>query len=564
MRKGVKLTHRMSGCVSALSILTLAPSRTEAQPATPETHPNIVYILTDDLGYGDVDGLMPSNRIKTPQLDRFAEESMSFTEAHASSAVCTPSRYCILTGRYNWRSTLKKGVLGGFSRPLIEPGRLTVAGMLRDNGYETACIGKWHLGLQWASLPGAKETAADADADTDESKSGSSNTNTTAGTGVDFSKPFGRGPTTVGFDYYYGISASLDMPPYTYLENDHVTALPTIRKGTVKGANGKHMRIGPAAPGFDAVDVLPTLTRHAIDYIDQHAPDARGGKPFFLYLALPSPHTPIAPSKDWIGKSGLNYYADYVMETDDYIGKLLAALDDDGLTTNTMVVFASDNGCSPEADFPYLLSHGHDPSAGRRGYKADIYDGGHRIPMVVRWPGHVAPHTEVDDFVCLGDFMATCADLLGVKLSDDAAEDSIGFLPLLLGRTPPAPRDTLVESSIDGSFGIRQGRWKLAFCPGSGGWSYPRPGRDNTESWPRFQLFDVVADPAEKTNVIGEHQEVVNHLGRVMRQIILDGRSTPGAPQKNDSVKSWQQTQWISQFSATNLATGVLPAGQPH
>jgi len=527
--------------LSAISMLALAAAQADAQPGTPKSQPNIVYILTDDLGYGDVGGLNPHNKINTPQIDRLAVDGLTFTEAHASSAVCTPSRYSILTGRYNWRSTLKKGVLGGFSRPLIEQDRLTVADLLRNQGYQTACIGKWHLGLEWVRLPGAK-VSLNADSDTDEA---SNNSLRNAGAGVDFTKPISDGPTTHGFDYFFGISASLDMPPYTYIENDRVTAQPTILKGSLTGADGKHTRIGPQAPGFNAVDVLPTFTRHAIDYIDQHAGN---GKPFFLYLALPTPHTPIAPSVEWLGKSGLNYYADYVMETDDSIGKVLAALDRDGLATNTLVVFASDNGCSPAADFPYLLSHGHDPSAGRRGYKADIYDGGHRIPLIVRWPGHVTPDTQNGDFVCLGDFMATCADIFGVKLPDNAAEDSISMLPLLLGQADPAPRDTLVESSINGSFGIRQGRWKLAFCPDSGGWSYPRPGKDNTDGWPRFQLFDCVADPAEKTNVMDLHPEIVNRLGHLMRDYIIKGRSTPGALEKNDSAKAWQQTQWMNQF----------------
>ena len=546
-------------CISALSVAAFAASRADAQPAASESRPNVVYILTDDLGYGDIDGLNPTNKIKTPQLDHLIAQGMAFTEAHSSSAVCTPSRYNILTGRYNWRSTLKKGVLGGFSRPLIEPDRLTVAELLRDHGYRTACLGKWHLGLTWTPLPGAGESSDD-DSDTDES---TKNQMPRAGAGIDFTKPITDGPTTHGFDYFYGISASLDMPPYTYIENNRVTTLPTIKKGTVYGANGKHMRIGPAAPGFKAVDVLPNLTGRAISYIHQNAEEARAGKPFFLYLALPAPHTPIAPTPEWQGKSGLNYYADYVMETDDSVGQVLAALDRDGITTNTLVVFASDNGCSPAADFPFLLSHGHNPSAGRRGYKADIYDGGHRVPMIVRWPNHVVPDTRTADFTCLGDFMATCADILDVKLPDTTAEDSISYLPVLLNQDAPAPRDTLVESSINGSFAIRQGQWKLAFCPDSGGWSYPQPGKVNTDSWPRFQLFNCVADPEEKTNVFGQHQEVVNRLGHLMRDYILNGRSTAGAPQQNDSVKAWQQTQWLDQFKADDLGTGIIPPNQP-
>jgi arylsulfatase A len=536
--------------IVTLAIFTGCQSEPHVQPRAkpiarqterPLERPNIVYILTDDLGYGDVDSLNPLGKIKTPRLRNFASEGMTFTEAHSSSAVCTPSRYNILTGRYNWRSKLKSGVLGGFSKPLIEENRLTVAQMLRDKGYQTAYIGKWHLGLDWARTPGG---AMEMDMGEDESAS----TNRNSGLGIDFTKPIGRTPVTLGFDEFFGISASLDMPPYTYIENDHVAAQPTIKDGFLTGRNGKRTRVGPQAPGFNAEDVLPTLTKRAVEYIDRAALQVKTGKPFYLYLALPTPHTPIAPSVEWLGKSGLNFYADYVMESDACVGEVLDALKRNRLEKNTLVIFTSDNGCSPEADIPYLTSHGHDPSNGRRGYKADIYDGGHRIPLIVRWPARAPRDSRNNDFVCLGDFMATCADLLAVKLPDNAAEDSITFLPLLLGKGPAA-RTTLVESSINGSFGIRQGQWKLAFCADSGGWSFPRPGRDKTNGLPRFQLFDIAVDPAEKTNVLAEHPDIVQRLGHLMRDYIVNGRSTPGEPQENTPTgKEWNQTVWVEEF----------------
>jgi arylsulfatase A len=338
------------------------------------------------------------------------------------------------------------------------------------------------------------------------------------------------------------------MPPYAFIENDHLTAQPTILTGRLTGADGQQTRVGPQVPGFDPANVLPTLTTKALDYIAQHVQSGRAKKPFFLYLALPTPHTPLSPTAEWLGKSGLNAYADYVMETDDCIGKVLAALETNKVANNTLVIFTSDNGCAPAANFPFLLAHGHDPSAGRRGHKADIYDGGHRIPLIVRWPGHVAAKTECNNFVCLGDFMATCADLLKTKLPDDAGEDSISFLPLLLDQKGKTMRETLVESSINGSFALRKGNWKLALCPDSGGWSFPRPGKDSTEGMPRFQLFDIVSDPTEKTNLITQHPEIVQQLGLLMRNYIQQGRSTPGALQKNTPVKSWQQIQWSREF----------------
>ncbi len=529
--------------ILAICLLVLSGCKTQprAQKSKENNRPNIVYILMDDLGYGDVDALNPLGKIKTPHLRQFATEGMTFTEAHSSSAVSTPSRYNILTGRYNWRSRLKSGVLGGFSKPLIEEDRLTVAQMLHNQGYQTTFIGTWHLGLDWARKPGAPMQI-----DLGEDEMASTNRNANAAFGIDFTQPLGRAPVTLGFDEFFGISASLDMPPYTYLENDHVMAQPTLNNGFLTGRNGKRTRAGPQAPDFNAEDVLPTFTKRAVEYLE-HAAAAKTGKPFFLCLALPSPHTPISPSVEWLGKSGLNFYADYVTESDACVGEVLDALKRNGLAKDTLVAFTSENGCSPEADLPYLMAHGHDPSDGRRGCKGDIFDGGHRVPLIIRWPARVPRDSRNNDFICLGDFMATCADLLSIQLPENAAEDSISFLPPLLGRGP-GQRDTLVESSSNGSFAIRQGQWKLAFCPDSGGWSYPRPGKDKTTRLPPFQLFDLAADPAEKTNVLADHPDVVQRLGHLMRDDIVNGRSTSGEPQENTPVEEWPQITWLEQF----------------
>lgn len=544
--------HNMKLLASALTCALVLTAGSVAAPAP--ALPNILFILADDLGAGDVRCYNPQGKIATPHLNTLAAHGMMFTEAHSSSAVCTPTRYNILTGRYNWRSTLKQGVLGGFSPPLIEPGRLTVAEFLRRQGYHTAIVGKWHLGLEWARGPRTTLPAESAPKKKTTAKAKAKAAATAEddpGTDIDFTKPFGRGPLTLGFDEFFGISASLDMPPYTFLEADHVTVRPD-RLGAFSMKNARpdaaQVRTGPIAPGFDTVDVLPKFTARAIDYIGRRAGEARAGRPFFLYLPLNSPHTPIAPSKEWQGRSGLNDYADFVMQTDAAVGEILAALEKHGLADNTLVMLTSDNGCSPQADFPELAALGHDPSAGRRGHKADIFDGGHRIPLLVRWPARVAAGGRSDAFVCLGDFMATCADVLGQKLPANAAEDSISFLPQLLGRPDPAPRDHLVLHSINGSFGIRQGQWKLEFCPDSGGWSFPRPGRDKTDGLPRFQLYDLEKDPAEKTNLVAEHPDVVQRLGRQLRDYIASGRSTPGAPQPNATVARWPQTAWMEEF----------------
>jgi len=483
--------------------------------------PNVIFILCDDLGYGDVKCLNPNGKIATPHMDAIAARGMTFTDAHSSSAVCSPTRYGVITGRYNWRSKLQSGVLGGLSPRLIEPGRMTVASFLKSQGYTTACIGKWHLGMDWVKLPGKEVSELNIES-ADQVHS------------VDYAKPVTNGPTSVGFDSYFGISASLDMVPYCFIENDHVTAEPTenMKLQMNKGGPVSYTREGPGAPGFTGESVLPTLTRHAVDMIAKQAPDAKAGKPFFIYLPLNSPHTPILPTAEWRGRSGLNLYADFVMETDDAIGKVVAALEKNGIADNTLLFVTSDNGCSPSADYPTLLAKGHNPSGDFRGNKADIYDGGHHIPLFVQWPAVVKGGTKYDHYVCLVDFMATCADALGVKLPDNAAEDSVSLLPALKGNTDKPLRDTVVHHSITGAFAIRQGNWKLCLAPGSAGWSDPRPGKEAPDA-PRIQLFDMSDDIGERNNVQAQHPDVVATLTKELEKIVADGRSTPGVPQSN-------------------------------
>ena len=450
----------MKRFVSLLLVLAAAAAAAAAD------RPNIVYILCDDLGYGDVSILNPAGKIPTPHMDRVAREGIAFTDAHSGSAVCTPTRYGVLTGRYAWRSRLKNGVLGGLSPRLIEPGRMTVASLLKAQGYHTAAIGKWHLGMDWArkGAGGVNELGV-------ESREQVAN--------VDYAGRIANGVTSVGFDTYFGISASLDMVPYTYIENDRVTALPTEDRDypMFLGRAEGRVRKGPAAPGFEMEHVLPEFTRRAVDYIGQRAAAAKQGQPFFLYLPLASPHTPVAPNQAWQGKSGLNAYGDFVMETDWSIGEVLKALDTHGLARDTLVIVTSDNGCSPQAGFPELEGKGHDPSHIFRGHKADIYEGGHRIPFFVRWPARVAAGRTSAETLCLTDFMRTVADILQVPVPENAAEDSVSFLPVLLGRSGGPLREATVHHSINGSFAIRQGRWKLAFCPGRAAGRVHVPGR---------------------------------------------------------------------------------------
>ena len=475
------------------------PSSASAPDAFTD-RPNIVYILCDDLGYGDVHCLNPQrSRIPTPNLDRLAAEGMVLTEAHSSSSVCTPSRYSILTGRYGWRTRLQYHVLGGNAPPLISEDRLTVPTLLKRHGYTTACIGKWHLGL---SIPTPQEFST---------------------------KKITDGPTTRGFDSFFGLSASLDGPPFAYIENDHFVEPPTVTKTFV--------RTGPAAPSFEAVDVLPTLTRKAVGFIG-------GAKsPFFLYLPLTSPHTPVVPSPEWQGKSGVGQYGDFVMQTDWVIGQIMAALDEAGVRDDTLLVVSSDNGFAPYVGlnrtgdmklYAEIESVGHFPSADRRGYKSDIWDGGHRVPLIVRWPRKVKAGSTCDHLVSLTDLMATCAEMLGEKLPDDAGEDSVSMLPALLGTADKPGREAVVYHSIHGSFAIQRGRWKLILCPDSGGWSLPRRRTPEARTLPPVQLYDTLADVGERDNQSEQHPEIVAQLTALLETYVNEGRSTPGPRQTND------------------------------
>ncbi|MDB6052687.1 MAG: Arylsulfatase, partial [Verrucomicrobiales bacterium] len=393
-----------------------------------------------------------------------------------------------------------------------------------QQGYQTACIGKWHLGMDWALNPGAQPF-------NDSIEKGEE------GWRVDYTKPIANGPNSIGFEYFFGIAASLDMAPYSFIENDRITEIPTEDRAfpMMWGRTNSMTRRGPAAKGFEAENVLPVLTQKAIDYLRQRATAAKQGKPFFLYLAFNAPHTPIAPTKEWQGKSGLNPYADFVMETDACAGKVLETLEELGLARDTLVMFASDNGCSPEAKFNELLEQGHNPSGLSRGMKADIFDGGHHVPFLVRWPGHVKKGTTSSQLVCLNDIFATCAEILGHTLPENAAEDSVSLLPALEKGEKKPLREALVHHSINGSFAIRQGNWKLELCADSGGWSTPVPGSAMAKTLPPVQLYDLARDIGETNNVYLEHPDVVARLRTLLVSYAVNGRSTPGAPQTNTS-----------------------------
>lgn len=487
-----------------LSLIVLVISLESCQPAeTTQQAPNIVYILADDLGYGDLSCNNSDSKLHTEALDQLAASGMRFTDAHSNSAVCSPTRYGILTGRYAWRTSLSNGVTWSNSPPLINKDRMTVASLLKGQGYQTACIGKWHLGLGW-------------DRDSNDV--------------IDYTLPLKEGPNDLGFDYFYGITASLDIPPYFYIENDRITATSV---DSTDGRSGQEFwRPGPVGNDFDFWEVLPTLTKKAKAFIQQ---ESQSENPFFLYFPLPAPHTPILPTKAFQGKSQTNPYGDFVLMVDDVVRQIVGTLEENDIRENTLIIFTSDNGCSPMANFEALDSLGHDPSGPFRGHKADIFEGGHRVPFIASWPGNIPAGKVSPQLVSLTDLMATCAAMHQLELPEDAGEDSYSILETLLDQPTTQPRRrNMVQHSINGSFALRSEQWKLAFCPGSGGWSDPRPAKAIELGLPDVQLFDLEKDTAEMTNVWASNPAIIQSFRDTLMRYIETGRSTPGDEVKND------------------------------
>lgn len=449
--------------------------------------PNIVYIICDDLGYGDVHCLAPeTSKIPTPNADKLASQGMTFTDAHSGSSVCSPTRYGIMTGRYSWRTRLQKGVVTGFAPSLIANDRPTVARFLKQQGYHTAAIGKWHLDFEYLNPETGKAYTQKA--------------HKTPPVGAKIPD----GPIHRGFDYYHGFHHARNME--AVIENDEVI---------------EH---------DDVINMLPRLTRKSVEYINSRASKP---EPFFLYLPLGSPHTPIVPSAEWKGKSGLGDYGDFVMQTDNVVGEVTAALEKHRMTNNTLVIFTSDNGCSKAAGIPKLAAQGHIVSAHLRGSKADIWDGGHRIPFLVRWPGHVKPGSQNQQLICLTDLFATVNQIVGGTLPKGSCEDSVSFLPALGGEKIASTRAGVIHHSYSGHFAYRQDQWKLILALGSGGWTSPKENEMPAGS-PKVQLYDLNKDPGETTNLQSEKPELVDRLLAQLTADVTNGRSTAGPASAND------------------------------
>ena len=477
-----------------------------------KTKPNVIVILGDDMGIDSVSAFNPKMGLKTPAIDRLANEGMSFMDAHSTSGVCSPTRYGLLTGRYNWRSRLKRGIVGKWERPLIADARLTLPEMFRAHGYATCMIGKWHLGWHWPKKGGG----------------------TTEKLGeIVFSQPIKGGPNSHGFDYFFGDDVP-NWPPYAWRENERLLGNPTaqMKQGAMIGVSA-----GPAVAGWDFSAVLLEYGKRCADYV-------RGRKdkeqPFFLYFPMPSPHTPIAPGGKFNGITGISDYADFLVETDWAVGEILKALDDTNQADDTVVIFTCDNGTSPKADFPRLDNAGVHLNVNWRGWKADAYEGGHRVPFTVRWPGQIRPGSRSDETIALTDIMATCAGILGTELPANAAEDSVNLLPELRGEKRGKPlHDIVIHHSGSGHFAIRKAQWKLLLCRGSGGWSPPREAEAAKNKLPMLQLYDLASDPRETENLQAKLPGKVAELANDLAKAFRDGRTTPGPQQMNEG---WPNT----------------------
>lgn len=480
--------------------------------------PNIVYILADDLGIGDVSAYNPNGKIQTPNIDQLTKSGVRFNDAHTTSSVCTPTRYGLMTGRYNWRTTLKKGVLHGYDTPLIDPKRETVATFLKKQGYETGIVGKWHLGWNWGNIEAGEKK-------------------------VNFATKVQNGPNSFGFDYSFCIPASLDMPPYAYVENGFCTAIP---KDSIAGMTGIRLfRAGLAAPDFKPEEVLGKFTEKALGFINQHA---KKDKPFFLYFPLAAPHTPILPIGKFDGKSNVSPYGDFVLMVDDVVRQVTETLKKNGIYENTIIVFGSDNGFANPADLKAQLSKGHNPSMMYRGLKTDIFEGGHRVPFIVSWGKSIKTPKVSNQLVSTTDFFRTVAELNNAKVEDNVAEDSFSFLSEITGKkTNFAKREAVIHHSSDGFFAIRKGNWKLIMCSHSGGNGKPKETSEEAKTLPPIQLYDLSADIGETQNVYEKHPVVVKELTDLLTKYIKDGRSTKGANQSNEGPAYWTQLTWLKQ-----------------
>ncbi|MBU5668440.1 arylsulfatase [Peptoniphilus sp. MSJ-1] len=526
--------------------------------------PNIILFFCDDLGIGDVSCFNKGSKINTKNIDRLAKRGMMFTDSHATSALCTPSRYGLLTGRYNFRSRLKSSVIPGDSQTLIEKDRKTLAHLLKENGYKTAAIGKWHLGMDWALKDDKDYEKYGLDREYIEKKEPEYQKgrpyfgNTTGepfvrGTDIDYTKPINYGPNDYGFDYFLGTNASLDQGPYVLVENNMPLSEPIYVMGNgdisrIDSSNPKAIELGVAAPEHSPYNLPDQLQEKVMEILDDYI---KNDDTFFLYYPNHLVHGPIIPQKRFRGKSGIGDYGDFVLQLDSYVGEIIDKLDEAGIFDDTLFIFTSDNGVSSIVGLDELKEKGHDSSMEFRGHKMHIWEGGHREPTIISYPKIIRKGTVSNHMISHSDLYSTIAELLGADISDDAAEDSISNLSLWKGEDKDV-REDIVHSSGNGGLSIREGFWKLILTTGGGlDMNYDRNEESFKEVFKPTELYNLKEDISEKNNVIDEYPEIAKKLEEKLKDYILRGRSTPGKSQENQRdlpTGDWEQLAWMDNY----------------
>jgi arylsulfatase A-like enzyme len=478
--------------------------------------PNIVIIYADDMGYGDLNCQNPNSKIPTPNLDQLASEGMRFTDAHSSSGICSPSRFALLTGTYHWRN--QHGIINSFGKPFFKETDVTLPQVLQKSGYTTACIGKWHLGWDWKfknepsgkTLQGVKEINYYLPED------------------IDWSAPISGGPLDRGFDYYFG-DGTINFPPYAWVENDKLLELPTkdqdvAERGFETKEGNWEFRPGPMVEGWDPYNVIPTLTKKAVEYVNSQEKD----KPFFLYFALPSPHAPIIPNEEFIGTSEAGGYGDFMVQTDWVAGEVLKALKAKGLDENTIVIFSADNGPEKYA-FERAEKYGHYSMGDLRGLKRDVWEGGHHVPFIVKWPGQVRAGSVSNEVISQVDIMATLAAATNTALTEGLAPDSYNLLPIFMEEKYASPlREATVQNTFENVWGLRQGKWLYINAP-SGEHTKMPDSFKQLRNYKDFDtaglLFDMENDPEQRTNLFAQHPNKIKEMDQLLQNYREQGYS---------------------------------------
>ncbi len=471
------------------------------------SQPNIVIIYADDMGYGDLNCQNPDSKIPTPNLDRLASEGMRFTDAHSSSGICSPSRFALLTGSYHWRR--QHGIVGSFGKPFFKDTDITLPQILKDKGYTTACIGKWHLGWDWefASPPSG------------EVKQWGQTQKTYLSSDIDWTKPIKGGPLARGFDYYFG-DGTINFPPYAWIENDRVLTAPTeemdIHNVGFETKEGSwEFRPGPKEKDWNPYNVLPTLTKKTVQWIHKQTDKS----PFFLYFSLPSPHAPIIPNDEFDGKSQAGAYGDFMVQTDWVVGQVLKALKEKGLEENTIVIFSADNDTEAYA-WERAQKYGHFSMGNFRGLKRDVWEGGHHVPFLIKWPGQIKPNSTSNEVISQIDVMATLASATGTELPENAAPDSYDLTPVICGQEYQTPlREATIHNTYNSIWAIRKGDWLYINNSTGGHRELPESFKQLT-GYTDFDtetlLFNMVDDAAQRVNLYHEYPEKIKEMDKLL------------------------------------------------